>query len=72
MDRPKIDSFLSTLMDSSLYLRMPLHERMSLLLTLLESYPSLLASEVDGGDEETEIGYESSWSGIFPTCEQGD
>ncbi len=72
MDRPKIQFLVSTLIDSSLYLSMPLHERVALLSRLLESYPSLFAAEGCGGDDETEIGYESSWSGIFPTYQGGD
>ena len=67
MDRSKIQHLLSILMDSSLYLSTPLRERMSLLSRLSKSYPSLFVEKVDCVDEETAMGYESSWTGIFPT-----
>ena len=69
VDRPGIRFLVSTLTDPSLCPSMPPHERVSILSRLLESYPSLFAADGYGGDEETEIGYESTLSGIFPTYE---
>jgi hypothetical protein len=69
VDRPEICFLVSTLIDPSLCPSMPPHERVSILSILLESYPSLFAAEGYGGDEETEIEYESTLSGIFPTYE---
>ncbi len=60
----KVKKLLSILMDSSLYLTLPLRERRSLLVKMAEDYPFLV--EVEG--EQTEIvGYEASWAGIFRT-----
>ncbi len=52
---------VSILMESSLYLTLSLQERRALLARLAESYPSL----AEGNDEDIEVGYESSWTGIF-------
>ncbi len=52
---------LSILMESPLYMTLSLEERQSLLTRLLESYPFL--SEC--AEEEAEIGYEASWSGVM-------
>jgi hypothetical protein len=52
MDRQKIRFLISTLIDSSLYLTMPLKDRMSLLSQLTRSYPALFISE--GFDESTD------------------
>ena len=72
MDRPKIKFLVSTLIDSTLYLSMPRYERMLLLSRLVKTFPTLFAAEGCGGDEGLEIGYESSWSGIFPADEGGE
>lgn len=68
MDRATIQVHVSTLIDSSQYLNVPIDERVSMLSRMLTRYSSSFADEGYGGDEETAIGYESSWSGIFPTC----
>jgi hypothetical protein len=52
---------ISILMESALYLTLPLMERRVLLVRLAESYPTLQDLE----DEEPEIGYEASWKGIY-------
>lgn len=64
MDRPNREVHVSSLIDSSQCLRVPVDESVSM------SHSFWLAAEGYGGDEETAIGYESSWSGIFPTCGQ--
>ena len=69
VDRPEICFLVSTLIDPSRCPSMPPHERVSILSRLLESYPSSFAADGYGGDEETEIEYESTLSGIFPTYE---
>jgi len=70
VDSPKIKFLVSTLIDSAHYPNMPLYERMSLLSRLVKTCPTLFAAEGCGGDEGLEIGYESSWSGIFPADER--
>lgn len=52
---------LSILMESPLYLTLSLKERRSLLTRVAKSYPFIIADK----DEETEVGYESSWAGII-------
>ncbi len=52
---------VSILMESPLYMTLSLEERQSLLSRLLASYPFL--SECT--DDETELGYEASWSGVI-------
>ncbi|MGD1074881.1 MAG: hypothetical protein ABR903_02200 [Thermodesulfovibrionales bacterium] len=52
MDRQKMRFLISTLIDSSLYLTMPLKDRMSLLSHLTRSYPTLFFSE--GFDKSTD------------------
>ncbi len=60
----KVRELISILMDSSLYLTLPLKERRSLLVKLAADYPFL----VEGEGEQTEVvGYEASWAGIFKT-----
>lgn len=60
----KARELISILMDSSLYLTLPLKERRSLLVKMAEDYPFL----VEGEGEQTEVvGYEASWAGIFRT-----
>lgn len=65
MDRTKIRFLISILMDSKLYLSLPIGERMLLLSRLARSYPSLSPDESCDKDEDSAIGYESSWSEIF-------
>ncbi len=52
---------LSILMDSPLYLTLPLRERHSLLARMVESYPFLV--KADGDDAE---GSEASWAVAEP------
>lgn len=54
-------NIISILMESALYLNLPLLERRVLLARLVQSYPFLDALE----DEEPEVGYEASWKGIY-------
>lgn len=54
-------ALISILMESPLYLTLPLRERQALLVRMAESYPFLADME----DDEPEVGYESSWKGIF-------
>ena len=54
---------VSILMESPLYLTLTLKERSSLLRRIAESYPFIVADD----DEETAIGCESSWTGVFRT-----
>lgn len=64
MGKHKVKELISILMDSSLYLTLPLKERRTLLVKMAEDYPFLL----DGEDEQKEaVGYEASWAGIFRT-----
>ena len=72
MDKAKIQFLVSILMDSGLYLSMPVNERMSLLSRLAKSYPSLFSVEECNNDDDTDIGYESSWSEIFPPSEENN
>ena len=60
MSMYKTKNLISILMESSLYSTLSSKERDSLLDRLSQSYPFL----VDGEDDEMELGYESSWSGI--------
>jgi hypothetical protein len=59
-------------MDSGLYLSMPVNERMLLLSRLAKSYPSLFSVEECAEDNDSDIGYESSWSEIFQPRERDD
>ncbi len=60
----KAKKLVSILMDSSLYLTLPLLERRSLLVKMAEDYPFLLDAE---GEQKEAVGYEASWAGIFRT-----
>lgn len=60
MARHRIKTLVSILMESPLYLTLPVEERLSLITRLAGSYPSLFEDR----DDEMEIGYESSWAGI--------
>lgn len=56
----KLRNLVSILMESPLYLTLPVEERLSLITRLTGSYPFLFEDR----DDEMEIGYESSWAGI--------
>ncbi len=65
MSMCKVKRLISILMDSSLYLTVPLKERRTLLVKMAEEYPFLLDGE--GEDKKEAVGYEASWAGIFRT-----
>ncbi|MBI4685333.1 MAG: hypothetical protein HY755_09050 [Nitrospirae bacterium] len=58
-------TLISILMESPLYLTLPITARHSLIARLQESYPVLLSAQGSDKTEETPVGYESSWLGIF-------
>lgn len=60
MSKIKTRELISILMESSLYQTLTMKEKNSLLTRLSENYPFL----VEGKEDEIEMGYESSWSGI--------
>ena len=60
----RVKKIISILMDSSLYLTLPLKERRTLLVKMAEDYPFLLDAE---GEQREAVGYEASWAGIFRT-----
>ncbi len=62
MNRAK--KIISILMDSSLYLTLPLKERRTLLVKMAEDYPFLLDGD---GEQKEAVGYEASLAGIFRT-----
>jgi len=61
MSPHKIRDLISILMDSPLYLTLPLRERYTLLARLGETYPFLIETEND----EEDVGYEASRAGII-------
>ena len=61
MDKAKIRFLVSILLDSDLYLRMPVYKRMSLLSKLAESYPFLFSLVEGDGDKEHDL----TWSEIL-------
>ncbi len=64
MSMQNAKKLISILMESSLYLILPLSERRTLLEQMALDYPFLL----DGGAEQKEaVGYEASLAGIFRT-----
>ena len=63
MSSHKIRNLVSILMDSPLYLTLPLRERHSLLARMAQNYPFLIKTE----SEETEAGHDSGWSGAAET-----
>jgi|MudIll2142460700_1097286.scaffolds.fasta_scaffold12302_1 hypothetical protein len=65
MNSPKKRSAVSTLVDEGLHPGMPEKKRKSQLQRMEERYPSLFSAQDGNTDEETEMGYESSWLGIF-------
>jgi hypothetical protein len=62
VSRNAMKHLISILMESPLYLTLPVSERRSLVTNLVESYPFLVDD-----DEGEEVGYESSWAGIVHT-----
>ena len=64
MSMYKVKKLISILMDSSLYLTLPLRERRTLLVKMTEDYPFLLEGE---GEQKEAVGYEASLAGIFRT-----
>ncbi len=52
---------ISILMESPLYLTLTLKERSALVRSVAESYPFI----VNDDEEDSAIGYESSWAGII-------
>ncbi len=56
----KMKRLISILMESPLYLTLTLKERDNLVRRVAESYPSVVAD----GEEESAVGYESSWAGV--------
>jgi len=67
MEKFKIQFLVSILMDYRLYFSMPLHQKKSRVSALLNSSSSSHTPEAYDGDEDTHMGYESSWSEIFKT-----
>ena len=63
MVKCKTKELISILMESPLYQTLTTREKDSLLSRLSQSYPFL----VEGEEDETELGYESSWRGITQT-----
>ncbi len=64
MSMYKVKNLISILMDSSLYLTLPLQERRTLLVKMAQEYPFLVNGE---GELKEAVGYEASWAGIFRT-----
>lgn len=60
MGRVHINKLTSILSESPFYRTLSAEENHILLARLAENYPFLL----DGRDDELEVGYESSWTGI--------
>ena len=60
MPNHKMKDLVSILMESPLYLTLSTEERLSLITRLAGSYSFLFEDR----DDEMEIGYESSWTGI--------
>lgn len=60
MSGSKIEKLVSILMESPLYMTLSANERDSLLERLTDSYHFSVEDE----EEESEVGYESSWAGI--------
>jgi len=62
MDKPKIQVLVSFLMDAGRYRSLPVRKRKS----MLQRLPKRDTSDRSGNaEEEVDMGYESSWSGIF-------
>jgi hypothetical protein len=64
MSMHKAKKLISILMDSSLYLTLPLKERRGLLVKMAEDYPFLIDGQ---GEQKEAVGYEASLAGIFRT-----
>ena len=65
IDTPKKQFLVPILMDARLHPGTPVYERKSLLQRLAKYYPCLFSTQDDYTDDEADMGYESSWSGIF-------
>ena len=65
MKSPKKQSPISILRAAGLYPGMPEDERKSRLQFPGERYPCPLSLHDGSPDEEADVGYESSWLGIF-------
>lgn len=61
MSRDEAKELVTILMESSLYLTLPVGERHSLIRQLAAGHPALFSQR----EEECEIGYEASWSGVI-------
>lgn len=61
MSRLHVNRLTSILKESPFYSTLSAEENHTLLARLAENYPFLL----DGRDDELEVGYESSWTGIM-------
>jgi len=62
MNKPKLQFLVTILMDAGLYMGMPVRNRKSLLQQLAKRDRSDRSGKAE---EDIEMGYESSWSGIF-------
>ena len=62
MNKPKLQFLVTILMDAGLYPGMPVRNRKSLLQRLAKRDRSDRSGKAE---EDIEMGYESSWSGIF-------
>jgi len=62
MDKPKMQFLVTILMDAGLYPGMPVRNRKSLLQGLAKRDRPDKSGKAE---EDIDIGYESSWSGIF-------
>jgi len=66
MDKPKIQFLVTILRDSGLYPGKPADETKSRVQRLAKKGdPSRVSARDGNADEEADVGYESSWSGIF-------
>lgn len=66
MNKPKIQSLVTILKDSGLYPGTPAQETKSRVQRLAKKGDASHVSAREGNaDEEADVGYESSWSGIF-------
>lgn len=64
MSIQRTKQLLSILMESSLYLTLPLRERRTLLSKMAVDYPFLVDAEAE---QQEAVGYEASLAGIFKT-----
>lgn len=61
MSRDEAKELVTILMESPLYLTLPVGERHSLISRLAEGHPGLFSQR----EEECELGYEASWNGVI-------